>query len=213
MCGVIRVLVVDDHEIVREGLKKIISQAPDISVTGEASEGGEALQKVEKDEYDVAMLDISLPDMNGLDVLAGIKRRRPELPVLMLSIHPEERYAVRALRAGAAGYLTKESARAELIDAIRQASKGRKYVTSSLAQRLVRELEADRDKPVLETLSDREYNVLCGIAMGNTIKQIASEMFLSPSTVSTYRSRILQKLGAKTNAELTRYAVEHKLVD
>ncbi len=143
MRGVIRVLVVDDHEIVREGLKRIISQARDISVTGEASDGCGALDRVEKNEYDVAMLDISLPDMNGLEVLAGIKKQKPNLPVLMLSIHPEERYAVRALRAGASGYMTKESARGELIEAIREASSGRKYVTSSLAQRLVQELETD----------------------------------------------------------------------
>lgn len=209
----IRVLVVDDHEIVREGLKHIMSGHDDIAVAGEASEGAQALRKVSQDEYDLVMLDISLPDMNGLDVLGYIKKQKPTLPVLILSIHPEEKYAVRALRAGASGYLTKESARHELVQAIREVTSGGKYVSSSLAQRLVKELEVEYQKPLHESLSDREYQVLCGIASGKTVNKIATEMFLSPSTISTYRSRVLKKLGLETNADLTRYALENDLLD
>ncbi len=206
-------MVVDDHEIVREGLKRIMSAHMDIVVAGEASEGGEALQKITEDEFDLVMLDISLPDMSGLDALAHVKKQKPGLPVLMLSIHPEERYAIRALRAGASGYLTKESARQELVQAIRVAASGRKYVTSSLAQKLAGELDLDREKPPHEALSNREYQVLLGISSGKTVNKIASEMFLSPSTISTYRSRILKKLGLRTNADITRYAVERELID
>jgi two-component system invasion response regulator UvrY len=210
---VIRVLVVDDHEIVREGLKHIMGGHLDIVVAGEASEGAEALRKVSDEQYDLVMLDISLPDMSGLDVLASIKKQKPGLPVLILSIHPEEKYALRALRGGASGYLTKESARDELIKAIRQATSGRKYVTSSLAQKLASQLDLDSERPPHEALSDREYQVLLGISSGKSVNKIASEMFLSPSTISTYRSRILKKLGLKTNADITRYVVEHKLID
>jgi two-component system invasion response regulator UvrY len=210
---VIRVLVVDDHEIVREGLKHIMGGHLDIVVAGEASEGAEALRKVSDEQYDLVMLDISLPDMSGLDVLASIKKQKPGLPVLILSIHPEEKYALRALRGGASGYLTKESARDELIKAIRQATSGRKYVTSSLAQKLASQLDLDSERPPHEALSDREYQVLLGISSGKSVNKIASEMFLSPSTISTYRSRILKKLGLKTNADITRYALENELIE
>jgi two-component system invasion response regulator UvrY len=209
----IRVLVVDDHQIVREGLKHIMSGHDDILVAGEASEGGEALQKVASEEYDLVMLDISLPDMSGLDVLVSIKKQKPILPVLILSIYPEEKYALRALRAGASGYLTKESARNELVQAIHEAVSGKKYVTSSLAQKLASQLDLNSEKPPHEALSDREYQVLLGISSGKSVNKIASEMFLSPSTISTYRSRILKKLDLKTNADLTRYALENGLLN
>ncbi len=209
----IRILIVDDHEVVREGLKKIISQTRDIVVSDEARDGQEALEKLLKNDYDVVLLDISLPGRSGLEVLTDMRKQKPRTPVLILSIHPEEKYAVRTLRGGASGYLTKESARSELIEAIREVSSGGKYVTSSLAKRLARELETDYEKPPHETLSDREYQVLCKIASGLTVKEIAAEMFLSPNTVSTYRARLLQKMSMKSDVELTRYAVQHGLID
>jgi DNA-binding NarL/FixJ family response regulator len=209
----IKILIVDDHEVVREGLKGILSKSSDITVADEAVDGQEAFDKIHKKKFDVVLLDISMPGRSGLEILKDIKIQKPELPVIILSIHPEERYAVRSLKSGASGYLTKESARDELIEAIREASEGRKYVTSSLAQKLASELEVDTDKPIHEILSDREFDVLCNIASGGTVKEIARKMSLSPNTISTYRSRILEKMCMKTNAELTRYAIHHKLID
>lgn len=208
-----KILIVDDHEVVREGLKKIISQTRDIVVADEARNGQEALEKLLKNDYDVVLLDISLPGRSGLEVLTDMRKQKPKTPVLILSIHPEEKYAVRTLRGGASGYLTKESAHGELIAAIREVSSGGKYVTASLAKRLARELEVDYEKPPHEMLSDREYQVLCKIASGLTVKEIAAEMFLSPNTVSTYRARLLQKMSMKSDVELTRYAVQHGLID
>lgn len=179
----------------------------------EASTGQEALEKALKSEYDVVVLDISFPDRNGLDILREIKNQKPGLPVLMLTIHPEEEVAVRALRTGASGYLTKESASDELIAAIRKVSSGGDYVTSTLAEKLAFILRTGAERPLHETLSDREHEVMRKIASGKTVKEIAGEMFLSTSTVRTYRSRILEKMRMKTNAQLTRYAVEHKLID
>lgn len=209
----IRVLVVDDHAVVRRGLKQILSEAPDMELVDEAGDWQEALELVSKNEYDVAILDISLPSGSGIDLLKEIKTRKPGTAVLMLSMHPEGQYAVRALRAGASGYLTKESAPKELVAAIRKISLGRKYVTSSLAEKLAFELSVDYEKPLHETLSDREYQVMREIASGKSVKQIAEEMFLSPKTISTYRTRVLEKMDMKTNADLTRYAIENKLVD
>jgi len=209
---VIRILVADDHAIVREGLKQIVSEMPDMVVAGEASDGEEVLKEVQEDNYDVVLLDISMPGRSGLEVLKELKSQRAGLPVLMLSIHPEEQYAVRALRAGASGYLTKASAPAELVAAIRKAAVGGKYVTSSLAQKLASELTLDASEPPYRNLSDREYQVLCMIASGKAIKEIAEDMLLSAKTVSTYRSRVLAKLRLKSNAELVRYAIENRLV-
>lgn len=208
----IRILVADDHAIVREGLKQIVSEMPDMVVAGEASDGEEVLKEVQEDNYDVVLLDISMPGRSGLEVLKELKSQRAGLPVLMLSIHPEEQYAVRALRAGASGYLTKASAPAELVAAIRKAAVGGKYVTSSLAQKLASELTLDASEPPYRNLSDREYQVLCMIASGKAIKEIAEDMLLSAKTVSTYRSRVLAKLRLKSNAELVRYAIENRLV-
>lgn len=209
----IRILIADDHAIVREGLKQVVSKTSDMVVADEASTGQEALEKALKNDYDVVVLDISFPDKNGLDVLKEVKNRKSELPVLMLTIHPEEEVAVSALRAGASGYLTKESAADELVAAIRKVSSGGDYVTSTLAEKLAHILRTGSEKPLHETLSDREYEVMRGIASGKTVKEIATESFLSPSTVRTYRSRILEKMGMKTNADLMRYAIEHKLID
>jgi two-component system invasion response regulator UvrY len=210
---VIRVLVVDDNAIVRAGLKQILADAPDMVVADGAGKWQEVLDKVSTSDFDVVVLDISLPGKNGIDILKEIKSRKPELPVLILSMHPEEQYAVRTLRAGAAGYLRKESAPSELISAIRKASSGGKYITPSLAERLATELEANHEKPPHELLSDREYEVLLLIASGKTVKQVAAEMSLSTKTISTYRSRILEKMKMENSAELTHYAIANGLVE
>jgi len=209
----IKVLVVDDHAVVRRGLVQILAEPPDMTAAGEASSGHEALRAVEKDDFDVVVLDISLPDINGLEVLKQLRSLKPELQVLVLSIHPEKQYALRALKAGAAGYLTKESAPEELVAAIRRVSQGRKYLTPTLAERLADQLGPGVKKEPHETLSDREYQVMSRLAAGKTVTEIAAELSLSVSTVSTYRARILQKLGLKSTAEIMRYALERGLVE
>ena len=209
----IRVLIADDHTIVREGLKQIFMETDDILASGEAGNGQEVIKKIEKDSYDVVLLDILLPGKSGLDVLKDIRSISPAQRVLMLSMYPEEQYAIRSLRAGAAGYLTKESATSELIHAIRRVAAGRKYITPSLAERIAVEMEFENVGPLHESLSDREYQVLCMIASGKTVKCIADDLSLSVKTISTYRSRVLEKMGMKNNADLTRYAIKNKLVD
>ena len=209
----IRVLVADDHPIVREGLKQILSDTDDIVVKGEAETGQAVLTCTARDHYDVVVLDLSMPGRDGLEVLRELKQHNPRLPVLILSMHPEEHYAVRVLRGGAAGYLTKSSAPDELVSAIRRVASGRKYISATLAERLTYELGRDADKPVHETLSDREYQVMFMISKGSSIKEIAEELCLSGKTVSTYRSRILDKMNVKNNAELVLYAVRNKLID
>jgi DNA-binding NarL/FixJ family response regulator len=209
----IKIFIADDHAIVREGLKQIVAETTDMVVTDEADTGHEVLEKVCENDYDVLVLDITMPGLNGLDALKQLRSQRPGLPVLVLSIHPEEQYAVRVLRAGASGYLTKESAPDELISAIRKVSMGGKYVTPSLAERLASDLVADSKRPLHEALSDREYQVLCMIASGKAGTQIAEELFLSEKTISTYRSRILEKMNMKNNAEIIHYAIKHGLVE
>jgi len=207
----IRILVADDHPIVRKGLKQIIEETSDIIVEDEAGNGYEVLEKIQKNNFDVVLLDISMPGKNGLDVLKQIKTIKSNLPVLILSMHPEEQYAIRVLKAGASGYLTKESAPEELVKAIRKVANRGKYVSSSLAERLVFDL-SDGNKMAHETLSDREFQVMCMIASGKTVSVIADELSLSVKTVSTYRARILDKMRLKNNAELTRYAFENNLI-
>ena len=209
----IKILIADDHAIVREGLKQIIRETSDMVVADEASTAQEVLEKVWKNDYDVVLLDISMPGRSGLDILKQLKSQRPELPILILTIHPEEQYAVRVLRAGASGYLTKESAPDELIKAIRKVSMGRKYVSSTLAEKLATEVDIVSEKPLHQALSDREYEVMCMIASGKTVKEIAEELCLSIKTISTYRSRILEKMKMKSNAELIHYAIQNRLVD
>ncbi len=209
----IKILIADDHAIVRKGLKQIISETQDMVVADEASDGQEVLNKVRKNSFDMVLLDISMPGRTGLDILRELKTEKPKMPILVLSMYPEEQYAVRVLRAGASGYLTKESAPDELIAAIRKVSLGKKYITPSLAERLALDLDIDSDKPLHETLSDREYQVLCLIASGKTVGEIAERLSLSAKTISTYRARILEKMNMKNNAELTHYALQHKLVD
>jgi len=209
----IKILIADDHAIVREGLKQIVAETSDMAVADEASTGHEVLDRVRDNDYDVVVLDISMPGGDGLNILKQIKRERPKLSVLVLSMHPEKQYAVRVLKAGAAGYLTKESAPDELITAIKRVATGRKYVSSSLAEKLAFDLEHDTMQPLHEILSDREYQVMCMIAGGKRAKEIAEELCLSIKTISTYRSRILEKMDMKHNAELTHYAIKEGLVE
>ena len=209
----IRILIADDHRIVREGLKQILAETPDMIVVDEASNGQEVLGKVWENDYDVLLLDISMPGRSGLDILKQLKNERPKLAVLVLSMYSEEQYAIRALRAGASGYMTKESAPDELIEAIRKVSTGRKYISPTVAEKLAVSLEANDERPAHENLSDREYQVMCMIASGKTIKTIADELSLSVKTVSTYRTRILEKMRMKNNAELTHYSIQNRLVE
>ena len=209
----IKILIADDHTIFREGVKHILAEYPDLVVADEANNGQEVLDKIWKNNYDMVLLDITMPGMTGLEVLKQLKNDNPKLPVLILSMHPEEQYAIRVLKAGASGYLTKESAPDELITAIRKISQGRKYITSSLAERLATEVEADTEKPLHDILSDREYQVLRMIAAGKTVKHIAKELSLSIKTVSTYRTRIMEKMKMKTNAEVMHYVIKHQLLD
>ena len=209
----IKILIADDHRIVREGLKQILAETHDMIVTGEASNTQEVLKKVMEGEYDVLLLDISMPGRSGLDILKQLKSDHAKLSVLVLSMYSEEQYALRALKAGASGYMTKESAPDELIEAIRKVSTGRKYISPTVAEKLAFSLESGDERPPQETLSDREFQVMCMIASGKTIKAIADELSLSVKTVSTYRARILEKMRMNNNAELTHYAIQNKLVE
>jgi DNA-binding NarL/FixJ family response regulator len=208
----IKILIADDHTIVREGIKQILAEMPEVTVTDEARNGQEVLQNVWDKDYDIVLLDITMPGRSGLDVLKQLKNDKPALKILILSMHPEEQYAIRAFKAGAFGYLTKESSPNELIEAIRKVSIGKKYVSSSLAETLASHLEAKSEKPPHDTLSDREYEVMCMIASGKTVKEIAGELALSVKTISTYRARILEKMGMKNNAQLTHYTIQNQLV-
>jgi DNA-binding NarL/FixJ family response regulator len=208
----IKILVVDDHSIVREGLKQILADNPRMVVSGEASTGTEVLQKIRSNNYDMVIMDISLPDRSGLDILEQLKQITPNMPVLILSMHAEEQYATRAFKAGASGYLTKETASEQLIAAINKVAQGGKYVSPSLAEKLVFELVKDSQKALHEVLSDRELQVLCLMASGKTLTGIAKELCVSVKTVSTHRARILEKMNMRNNAELIRYAIQNKLV-
>ena len=207
-----RILIADDHAIVRKGLIQILNEIPDQFNIEEASNGWEAIEKVKKTVYSVILLDISMPGMNGLDVLKQLKIENPNLPVLVLSMHPEEQYAVRILKAGAAGYLTKESAPAELVKALQLVARGKSYISPTVAEQLVLNLNGSNEDLVHSRLSDREFQVLCMIASGHSMKQIATELSLSVKTVSTYRARILEKMSMKNNAEIISYAIKNELL-
>jgi DNA-binding NarL/FixJ family response regulator len=209
----IRVLIADDHAIVRQGFKQIFSETEDLVVAGEADDGVDALQLARQNGWDVFLLDISMPNRNGIDTLKLLKREFPRLPVLILSMHPEEQYALRALKAGASGYLTKQSAPAQLVTAIRQVAQGKKYVSPEVALQLVEAISDDTEKLPHERITDREYQVLVLIAKGKTLTQIADELNLGVATVSTYRARLLEKMNLKSTAELIHYGMRHGLVD
>ncbi|MEK6302036.1 MAG: response regulator transcription factor [Acidobacteriota bacterium] len=207
-----RILIVDDHAVVRDGVKRVFDERPGAATFGEASTGQEALNLVRSASWDAVVLDISLGARSGLEVLKEMKQMRPKLPVLIFSMHSEEQYARRAFKAGAAGYVTKGSSREELVQAIIKVANGGKYVSSTLAEKLVVDIERGSDRPAHETLSDREFEVMGLIASGKTVREIAELLSLSDKTISTYRTRILEKMDMKTSAELTHYAIQNGLV-
>ncbi len=208
----IRVLVADDHAIVRKGLVQIIADTMDIEVAAEASNADEVFQFVRSDKFDVVVLDLNLGDTSGLEVLKNIKAEYPDLPILMLSVYPENQFAVRTLRAGASGYLNKDSAPEQLVSAIRRVSQNKRYVSPAVAEELLFHLDSDNEGPLHELLSDREFQVMRLIASGNTVSEIAETLSLSVKTISTYRSRVLEKMNMKSNAELTHYAIKNDLI-
>lgn len=208
----LKILIVDDHAVVREGLKQILADTHDMEVAGEAGTGKSAVSMAANSHFDLVLLDIALPDTTGLDVLKELYREDKDRPILMLSMYPEEQYAIRAIKAGARGYLTKESAPAELLLAIRKVCDGGRYISISLAEKLACYLDTDSDHMPHEKLSDREFQVMKMIASGKTVTKVAYELSLSIKTISTNRSRALQKMGMKSNAEFTYYAVKEGLV-
>ncbi|KKM14400.1 hypothetical protein LCGC14_1706490 [marine sediment metagenome] len=207
----IRILIVDDHTVVRSGIRHILSETPDISVEAEASSGHEALEQLRRIPVDMVLLDISMPDRSGLDMLKDFRAEHPEIQILILTMHPEEQYAVRALKNGASGYLTKDSAHSELIDAIRKISSGRKYITASLAERLAGMLDINIEQSQHEKLSNRELEVMLLIASGESMTGVADALNLSIKTVSTYKSRILEKMDLRSTADIIRYAIKNNL--
>jgi two-component system, NarL family, invasion response regulator UvrY len=209
----IKILLADDHAMFRDGVKQVLSDVAGFTVVDEASSAAEVLEKVRRTKCDVVVLDIAMPGRGGIDVLKQLKQMNSRLHVLILSMHPEDQYAYRAIKAGASGYLTKNKASAQLIEAIRKVASGRKYISGEVAEQLAIDLEKDSDKPVHQKLADREYQVMCLIASGKTVKQISEELSLSVSSVSTMRARILKKFGMKTTAEITHYAIKHGLVE
>ena len=208
-----RILLVDDHAVVRDGIKRMFDEQAGTVSFGEADSPHAALKLAAEQDWDVVVLDLSLGESSGLEVLKELKRMRPRLRVLILSMHSEEQYARRAFEAGASGYVTKDCSRAELIGAIHKVAGGHRYVSPALAEKLVFDLERGTDVPPHETLSDREFEVLRLIASGKTVGEIAEILSLSDKTISTYRARILEKMGMKTNAELTHHAIQNKLVE
>ena len=209
----IRVAIADDHAIVRQGLRQILATHGEFAVVGEAANHGEVMQLLRREPCDVLLLDIAMPGKNGIDTLKQVRAEKPKLPVLMLSMYPEDQYAFRALKAGASGYLTKMTAADQLVDAIRTITRGRKYITQELAQSLAESFDRDTEIAPHSLLSDREFQTLRLIAAGKPLAQIGVELALSPKTVSVYRGRLLAKLGLHTNADLTRYAIEQGLLE
>lgn len=208
-----KILVVDDHAVVRAGVQHFLAEIPDMQVAGEAATAADAIRMVRAEEWDVVVLDIGMPDKSGVEVLKQIKREKPQLPVLILSMHPENRYAVRILRSGASGYVQKEALATELVDAIRTIVSGHKYISHAVAELLTMDPEIDADKPLHEMLSAREYEIFYRLSRGESATNIADSLCLSVKTVSTYRARILQKMNMSTNADIIYYAVKEKLID
>jgi DNA-binding NarL/FixJ family response regulator len=209
----IRVLIADDHALIRQGLIRILTRHGDIQVVGEAANAAELLEQFQKHPCDVVVLDITMPGRSGLDALADLKYRRRDLPVLILSVHPEDQFALRALRAGAAGYLTKDAAPEELVNAVRRIATGARYMSADLAQKLALSLVENAERPAHERLSAREHEVMRLLASGRTVSEVARDLSLSVKTVSTYRTRLLDKLGLESTAALMRYALQHGLVE
>jgi len=207
-----KILIADDHPIVREGMKQIIAKAPDMTIGGEALNGQETLAKIEAETFDAVVLDINMPGRDGLEILKEIRKSRPTLPVLLLSMYSEDQVAVRALKAGASGFLNKESAPRELVQALRKIIGGGKYVSEALAEKLALGLDANLKAAQHDELSDREFQVLKMIASGKDVGEIAEELFISVKTVRTYRDRIMEKMNLKNDVELARYAIKHNLV-
>ncbi len=209
----IKILVVDDHALIRKGMKQILDDTEDMRVAGEAESGALAIRMAQENRYDVVLLDITMPDRNGIDILRQLKINHPHMPVLMLSMHPEEQYAVRSMKAGAAGYLSKQSAPTQLVTAIRQVASGKKYISSELAEQLADGLSQGYQELLHQTLSNREYQTLCLMASGKSLSEIADAMSLSAKTVSVYRARLLEKMKLRNNAEAVRYAINNHLID
>jgi DNA-binding NarL/FixJ family response regulator len=208
----LKILLADDHAVVRQGVKLILTGAFPAAVFGEASNAPEVISLLQQGGWDIVVLDLTMPESNGLDVLKLIKHDHPQLPVLILSMYPEDQFAVRAMRAGASGYLNKEGAPEELVAALHKILDGGNYISAAVADELVLHARNESDRPVHERLSDREYQVLCLIGAGKAVNEISSELALSPSTISTYRARILQKMNMTTNAQLMQYAIQNGLV-
>ena len=207
-----KILICEDHKIVLDGLRKILQQLKGVTFIGEAGDGNEALMLLKKDVFDIVLLDISLPGKSGLEVLQSVKEKWPSTNVLMLSMHPQEQYALRALKLGAAGYLTKETASEELLLAVKRVSEGGKYISQSLAESLAVHLDKDNYQQKHDILSAREFEVMIKLANGNSLRKIGNELFISNKTVSTYRSRIMEKMELNRNTELTRYCMENNLI-
>jgi DNA-binding NarL/FixJ family response regulator len=208
-----RILLADDHAVVRQGLKQILAESLPKAAFGDASSGEEALRKARTEDWDIVVLDISLPGKSGLETLKELRVAHPRLPVLVLSMHPEEQFAVRVLRAGAAGYLTQRTAAKDLVAAVRKVLAGGRYVSASLAETLASRVEAGSARAPHETLSDREYQVFRMLATGKTVKAIGKELDLRPQTVSTHRTHILEKMGMRSNAELIQYAIQNQILN
>ena len=208
----LRILIADDHTVVRKGLRQILTEEFLAAHIVEVADADDLFNRVLKEEWDIVITDISMPGRSGLEVLQQIRQHYPKLPILVLSVHPEDQYAIRVMRAGASGYLNKESASEELVKAVHRVLLGKKYITPELAEKLAETLDQDAERQPHEQLSDREFEVMRQLAAGVSVSEIAEGLSLSPTTVSTYRSRILNKMGVKTNADLTRYVMENKLL-
>jgi DNA-binding NarL/FixJ family response regulator len=210
---VIRVLIADDHAVVRRGLREILTEAPDIVVDAEAATAGDVARLLAAQKFDVAVLDMNMPGASGLELLADVRATYPELPILVLTMHPEEQFGVHVLKAGASGFLNKESAPERLVEAVRKVGRGGRWISAELAETLASVVAGGKDGPLHARLTGRELDVLCLLASGKTVSDVAKKLALSVKTVSTHRTRILAKMNMKTNAELTHYAIKNKLVE